>query len=226
MSLRSPFGRLFVCFGRTTSQCRPFYRAFSTSRPVLAHVIQVNPPTFQHFSSPQAIAELWAAHQKARRRRILRNLVFFFTGFGGILYFFRSIDKVTVTEAIDHALDHHNPLVEELRMGAATKPLNQCYQEINLTPRSPGATLTQETLNGPYMLGPQRAFWSSSKKELILVAWFGSRLSGWPTVAHGGSIATVMSDAMSRAVGCIYPSNGKSTSPAASPSISLFIDVC
>ncbi|KAH7116857.1 hypothetical protein B0J11DRAFT_102663 [Dendryphion nanum] len=60
--------------------------------------------------------------------------------------------------------------------------------------------LTQETLTGYRGLGIQRAFWNSETRELVAVVWIGPMLSGWPGVAHGGAIATMFQDAMSRMI--------------------------
>jgi hypothetical protein len=61
-------------------------------------------------------------------------------------------------------------------------------------------TLTSKTLGGIQGLGIQRAFWNAETRELIAVVWLGSRLSGWPGLAHGGAIATVFEDAMARMI--------------------------
>ncbi|KAF2097666.1 hypothetical protein NA57DRAFT_76478 [Rhizodiscina lignyota] len=153
------------------------------------------------------IEDQWRAHRRARRWRYARNIFFFTLAFGSASFFLRPLPEDLMIEALNHELDEHLPIVQKLRLDAATKPLQQCFQEIDLT-RSPSSTLTEETLTGSHLLGPQRAFWSSGQRELILIAWFGWKLNGWPSVAHGGAIATVMSDAMSRAVGCMHPSNG------------------
>lgn len=61
-------------------------------------------------------------------------------------------------------------------------------------------TLTHTAMAGVQGLGVQRAFWNSETRELVAVVWIGSRLSGWPGVAHGGAIATIFEDAMSRMI--------------------------
>ncbi|KAF2708297.1 hypothetical protein K504DRAFT_382369 [Pleomassaria siparia CBS 279.74] len=60
--------------------------------------------------------------------------------------------------------------------------------------------VTQQTMAGSQGLGIQRAFWNTVTRELIAVVWIGGALAGWPTVAHGGAIATIFEDAMSRMV--------------------------
>jgi hypothetical protein len=60
--------------------------------------------------------------------------------------------------------------------------------------------LTQLAMAGIQGLGVQRAFWNSETRELVAVIWVGPRLSGWPGVAHGGAIATVFEEIMSRMI--------------------------
>ncbi|KAF2873196.1 hypothetical protein BDV95DRAFT_376371 [Massariosphaeria phaeospora] len=61
-------------------------------------------------------------------------------------------------------------------------------------------TITQQAMAGSRGLGVQRAFWNSETKEIVAVVWMGGALSGWPGLAHGGAIATIFEDAMSRMV--------------------------
>ncbi|KAF2017295.1 hypothetical protein BU24DRAFT_344714 [Aaosphaeria arxii CBS 175.79] len=62
----------------------------------------------------------------------------------------------------------------------------------------PTRTLTEDTLTGIRGLGIQRAFWNSETREIVAVVWIGTMLSGWPGIAHGGVIATIFEDVMSR----------------------------
>lgn len=61
-------------------------------------------------------------------------------------------------------------------------------------------TATQQAMAGARGLGVQRAFWNAETRELVAVVWIGGSLAGWPGVAHGGAIATIFEDAMSRMV--------------------------
>jgi hypothetical protein len=61
-------------------------------------------------------------------------------------------------------------------------------------------TLTQRSMAGIRGLGVQRAFWNTETRELVAVVWIGQFLSGWPGIAHGGAIATLFEDAMSRMI--------------------------
>jgi hypothetical protein len=56
------------------------------------------------------------------------------------------------------------------------------------------------TMSGTRGLGVQRAFWNAETKEMVAVVWIGGGLAGWPGVAHGGAIATVFEETMSRMV--------------------------
>ncbi|KAJ4297608.1 hypothetical protein N0V90_005501 [Kalmusia sp. IMI 367209] len=61
-------------------------------------------------------------------------------------------------------------------------------------------TITEDALAGSKGLGVQRAFWNAETRELVAVVWLGTALSGWPMLAHGGAIATVFEDCMSKMV--------------------------
>jgi hypothetical protein len=60
--------------------------------------------------------------------------------------------------------------------------------------------LVQRAMAGIQGLGIQRAFWNSETGELVGVIWIGPRLSGWPGIAHGGAIATIFEEIMSRVI--------------------------
>jgi hypothetical protein len=64
----------------------------------------------------------------------------------------------------------------------------------------PTQIVTRQTLAGSQGLGIQRAFWNAETKEMVAVVWIGGALSGWPSLAHGGAIATIFEDVMSRMV--------------------------
>lgn len=55
-------------------------------------------------------------------------------------------------------------------------------------------------LSGTRGLGVQRAFWNAETREMVAVVWIGGGLSGWPSVAHGGAIATIFEEAMARMI--------------------------
>lgn len=55
-------------------------------------------------------------------------------------------------------------------------------------------------MSGTRGLGVQRAFWNAETKEMVAVVWIGGGLAGWPGVAHGGAIATVLEEVMARMV--------------------------
>lgn len=55
-------------------------------------------------------------------------------------------------------------------------------------------------ISGTQGLGVQRAFWNDETKEMVAVIWIGGGLAGWPSVAHGGAIATIFEEIMARMV--------------------------
>lgn len=70
-------------------------------------------------------------------------------------------------------------------------------------------TVTWESMAGARGLGVQRAFWNAETRELVAVVWIGGALSGWPGLAHGGAVATIFQDCMSRMIAGPNVSIGK-----------------
>jgi hypothetical protein len=67
------------------------------------------------------------------------------------------------------------------------------------TDESGGAGIL-DAISGTRGLGVQRAFWNAETQEMVAVVWIGGGLAGWPSVAHGGAIATVFEETMARMV--------------------------
>ncbi|KAK6434674.1 hypothetical protein LTR95_009140 [Oleoguttula sp. CCFEE 5521] len=55
------------------------------------------------------------------------------------------------------------------------------------------------TLQGSKGLGVERVFWDRGEQRLVAIVWFGGALSGWPSVTHGGLIATILSEKLALA---------------------------
>ncbi|KAG9595265.1 hypothetical protein KCV01_g9988, partial [Aureobasidium melanogenum] len=68
-----------------------------------------------------------------------------------------------------------------------------------LDPKTLNGSLLEDALAGARSMGVQRVFWNEKEHELVAVVWFGGAMSGWPGVAHGGGIATVLADKMALA---------------------------
>lgn len=98
------------------------------------------------------------------------------------------------------------PIVQRLRQDGAWREL-RTHVEAGQSKRNQGGlhddeldkrsrTLTEAAMSGSRGLGVQRAFWDNEKGELVAIVWFGQGLSGWPGIAHGGAIATVLEEAL------------------------------
>ena len=137
----------------------------------------------------------------------------------------RALAPVPFTEEDDAALDALADQIEELdivkKMRAEGK---QLHSDASLGDANPGKgpwieldikenmtetstdrekttrPFTRSVMGGIQGLGVQRAFWNTDTRELVAVVWIGPRLSGWPTVAHGGAIVAMFQDAMSRMI--------------------------
>jgi hypothetical protein len=55
-------------------------------------------------------------------------------------------------------------------------------------------------MSGTRGLGVQKLFWNAETREMVAVVWIGGGLAGWPSVAHGGAIATIFEEIMARMV--------------------------
>ncbi|KAK6440816.1 hypothetical protein LTR95_002971 [Oleoguttula sp. CCFEE 5521] len=56
-----------------------------------------------------------------------------------------------------------------------------------------------KTLQSSSGLGVERVFWDRGEQRLVAIVWFGGALSGWPSVTHGGLIATILSEKLALA---------------------------
>lgn len=54
-------------------------------------------------------------------------------------------------------------------------------------------------MRGAKGLGVERVFWDAGESKLVAVVWFGSSLSGWPGVTHGGVLATILTEKLALA---------------------------
>ncbi|KAF9698399.1 hypothetical protein EKO04_003825 [Ascochyta lentis] len=81
---------------------------------------------------------------------------------------------------------------------AAGVEVPKAWVEIDLGKREVEEGGLLGVMSGTRGLGVQRAFWNAETREMVAVVWIGGGLSGWPSVAHGGAIATIFEEAMAR----------------------------
>ncbi|KAI9370658.1 HotDog domain-containing protein [Aspergillus egyptiacus] len=58
--------------------------------------------------------------------------------------------------------------------------------------------LTSGPLAGSRGLGMQKVFWNNKEKKAINVVHLGNGMEGWPTVVHGGALATILDEHLAR----------------------------
>ncbi|KAF2083480.1 hypothetical protein K490DRAFT_60449 [Saccharata proteae CBS 121410] len=75
----------------------------------------------------------------------------------------------------------------------------------------------QETLGGPKGVGAMRRFFNHDANEAVVVVWLGYGVTGWPMVAHGGVIATVILDGLREARAACLSAVGESIDAADMP---------
>ncbi|KAF2116730.1 hypothetical protein BDV96DRAFT_490581 [Lophiotrema nucula] len=113
-----------------------------------------------------------------------------------------ALDLVKTMRSQGYHLHSDTPLNESVKGKAGWMELeiDRSMTEDERDPKLITRLLSQQTLAGAQGLGIQRAFWNSETRELVAVVWMGGSMSGWPGLAHGGAIATLFEDAMSRLV--------------------------
>lgn len=189
------------------SHARPAPRAiryFSNTFVPAATTARLDPqPEWVQHAEAFRLRELeWKRYRRARNWRWGRNLTFASLGFAAVYFTIHYPSEETVTSILGKS-----PKIKRILDDAATKSPGGEYVELGLEKAVP-ASLTDETLRGVKLLGPRRAYWSQSQQELLHFQWFGALLSGWPTVVHGGAIATTLSEAMSTAAALIETEAG------------------
>lgn len=65
--------------------------------------------------------------------------------------------------------------------------------------------LTSGPLRGSRGLGVQKVFWNARGKESVSSVFLGEGLEGWPTVVHGGVLATVLDENLGRVAIRCFP---------------------
>ncbi|KAF4259410.1 hypothetical protein LV164_005269 [Aspergillus fumigatus] len=107
-----------------------------------------------------------------------------------------TVEDAAKLEEINHVFEHGLPIVQELRN-------NPDYLETNayegFSEEDKAHRLTSGPLRGSRGLALQRVFYNDKEKKVISVVYLGSGLEGWPTVVHGGVLATVLDENLGRA---------------------------
>ncbi|KAF5865290.1 hypothetical protein ETB97_004498 [Aspergillus alliaceus] len=98
-------------------------------------------------------------------------------------------------EEIRRAYEIGLPIVQELRN-------NPDYVEAdvygNYTEDDKQQRLTSGPLKGSRALALQKVFWNDKEQKAISVVFLGNGLEGWPTIVHGGALATVIDENLGR----------------------------
>ncbi|KAF3046840.1 hypothetical protein E8E11_008971 [Didymella keratinophila] len=122
-----------------------------------------------------------------------------------------SQDDIRILQSLDADIDKLD-IVRELRKqsysvhtdvplsSAAGVEVPKVWQEIELGKNGMEKGGLLDSMSGTRGLGVQRAFYNPETREMVAVVWIGGGLAGWPGVAHGGAIATIFEEAMSRMV--------------------------
>ncbi|OJJ43102.1 hypothetical protein ASPZODRAFT_74919 [Penicilliopsis zonata CBS 506.65] len=98
-------------------------------------------------------------------------------------------------EAIKRVFETGLPFVKDLR---DHPDYVECGVYENYTDEQRMHRLTSGSLRGSRGVALQKVFWNEKEKSAIGVAFLGPGLEGWPTVVHGGALATVIDEHLGR----------------------------
>ena len=90
------------------------------------------------------------------------------------------------------------PIVKELRLHPDEWIETEAYDDKSILQRQ--SSFTAGAMSGSRGLGVQKIFWNEQENRSLGIVFFGGSLSGWPGVAHGGCLATIMQEHMERLV--------------------------
>lgn len=206
---------------------RPALRAIQRVQPASRHNLlpTLRPPQYHADSYPspdthyfEAIDQQWKDYYRAKRRRRWRNLGFFFLGFVPTsVWFWTDFEEPNLRKQV---LLLHIRMCEE--HPEFDLPENLAREFTDAPPRQAwhGNLFVNGVLADPGIL-PQveRKFWDNDLQMLLCTTYVGMHASGWPGVAHGGIIATMLSEVMGETVWRLnrqhfqsqYPSDGMHT---------------
>ncbi|KAL4793992.1 HotDog domain-containing protein [Aspergillus venezuelensis] len=68
----------------------------------------------------------------------------------------------------------------------------------NYEPKDKARRLTSGPLSGSRGLPIQRVFWNSDEMKAVNVVFFGAGIEGFPTMVHGGAMATIIDETLAR----------------------------
>ncbi|KAJ5657413.1 uncharacterized protein N7484_001062 [Penicillium longicatenatum] len=104
-------------------------------------------------------------------------------------------DRIYMKE-IEAVYEGGLPIVQELRQNPDWEE-SGVYQ--GMPDESRAHRLTSKALAGSRGIALQRVFSNAKEKKVVSVVYLGSGLEGWPTMIHGGALATVIDENMGRA---------------------------
>ncbi|KAJ5952903.1 uncharacterized protein N7479_011316 [Penicillium vulpinum] len=107
-----------------------------------------------------------------------------------------SLEDQMELQEIQRVFDIGLPIVQELRHNPdyVEKDVYENFADKHKIHR-----LTSGSLAGSRGFGFQKVFWNDKEKKLISVVFLGPGLEGWPTMVHGGALATVIDENLGRA---------------------------
>ncbi|KAJ9381974.1 hypothetical protein DTO063F5_5939 [Paecilomyces variotii] len=165
--------------------------------------------------APPSQSQSQSQSQKPTRSRRLRNLLYIAI-FGGLgLSLGSGIEKLIASPPVPDTEEDITwrkriereyeflPVVQALRNDPDLEGEWTAYS--NFSDEEKEHRLTSGSLKGSRGLALQKLFYNDKKKSIINVVYFGGGLEGWPTVVHGGALATVLDETFGRVAVRSFP---------------------
>ncbi|KAL1881513.1 hypothetical protein Plec18167_003109 [Paecilomyces lecythidis] len=184
-------------------------------RPLAASSLRPTRQLLSKRCNSSATAQSQSQSQQSTRSRSLRNLIYIAI-FGGLgLSLGSRIEKLIATppepdteedtalrRSIEDAYERL-PIVQALRDDPDFGKEWNAYS--NFSEEEKEHRLTSGPLKGGRGLALQRIFYNAKENSIVNVVHFGGALEGWPTVVHGGALATVLDETLGRVAVRSFP---------------------
>ncbi|GAD97882.1 thioesterase family protein [Paecilomyces variotii No. 5] len=166
-------------------------------------------------TTPESQLQSQSQSQESTRSRSLRNLLYIAI-FGGLgLSLGSRIEKLIATppepdteedlelrRSIESAYERL-PIVQAMRDDPDFEKEWTAYS--NFSDEEKEHRLTSGPLKGGRGLAMQKIFYNAKENSIVNVVYFGAALEGWPTVVHGGALATVLDETLGRVAVRSFP---------------------
>ena len=106
-------------------------------------------------------------------------------------------------------LQHHPEDWQELNVAIDSEPLSSKLSGSSSTAFTQlHASKLVRSIKGSFGIGYYRMFWNVKEKRIVTIVHLGVSLSGWPSIVHGGCLATLLLENMESLVFLVRGATG------------------